>query len=58
MPDDLLDKYWLKETGRGVGDNKGVGVAEMLESLFCGRFFAPGVTVFGCVGQGPCHSEE
>ena len=33
MPDDLLDKYWLKETGRGVGDNKQVGVAEMLESL-------------------------
>ena len=34
VPDDLLDKYrnWLKKTG-GVGDSKGVGVAEMLESL-------------------------
>ena len=35
MPDDLLHKYldWLKETGGGVGGSKGVGVAEMLESL-------------------------
>ena len=36
MPDDLLDKYrnWLKETGGGgVGDSKGAGVTEMLESL-------------------------
>ena len=35
VPDDLLHKYrhWLKETGGGVGDSKGVGVAEMLESL-------------------------
>ena len=34
VPDNLLDKYqnWLKETGV-VGDSKGVGVAEMLESL-------------------------
>ena len=37
VPDDLLDKYrnWLKET-EGVGDSKGVGVAEMLESLLEG----------------------
>ena len=35
VPDDLLEKYreWLKETGGVVGDSKGVGVAEMLESL-------------------------
>ena len=34
VPDDLLEKYreWMKDTG-GVGDSKGVGVAEMLESL-------------------------
>ena len=34
VPDDLLGKYreWMKDT-RGVGDSKGVGVAEMLESL-------------------------
>ena len=33
VPDDLLEKYreWMKATG-GVGDSKGVGVAEMLES--------------------------
>ena len=34
VPDDPLEKYgtWLKET-RWVGDSKGVGVAEMLQSL-------------------------
>ena len=43
MPDDLLEKYreWMKETG-GVGDSKGVGVAEMLESL------VEGVHCVGC----------
>ena len=34
VPDDLLEKYreWMRTTG-GLGESKGVGVAEMLESL-------------------------
>ena len=62
VPDDLWEKYrkWMKTTG-GVGDSKGVGVAEMLESLVEGGSLRRVPKLMGASGKArviPKNSEK